>query len=575
MKLTFPMRGWIEASFSDLTTQQQQALELLAGVSETTLGVPGVKAWRTADGTQKLRAPVNIRDLDAWNRLLDASEPFVHGITPESEYFSEAFHWPAQRTLMPHQTSAVKFICQNGGALLADTMGLGKTLSAITAAETLAYDTTRPRLILGPKYTRAVWLRELLAAGAISTPDDFAFAVGRDPHAPFNFGAKYWFIHYDIAYAWINRLSITPRGPLGRPLVAILDECHWLRNPNAQRTKGANALALLAPHRILLTGTPLVNRPSELWQLLSILQPGAWGSRFQFRVRYAGAMETEHGFADGPPTRVEELSKRIKYHYLRRDLDSAGVELPKLRRVTLMSDLSDAETAEHAELVSRIGGVDELVRAVLERRAGTATLALISKLRKLTSAAKAKASIDLIVDTLESGQSIVVFAWQRKTVTQFVKAVSRAVELRYPVTGVHGAHPMNLRDLVVEDFQRNGGALISTLDALKEGVTLTRATHVLIHDLSWVPVEVLQGEARVYRIGQTKPVIATWALAENSIDMLLARVITEKARTMQEVLRIDSAADAVAELGLPAFLGDAPEHNFGALFKALGIEVHA
>lgn len=455
------------------------------------------------------------------------------------------------------------------------------TASAIVAAERLADGSPRPRLIVGPKYTRAVWKRELLALGAIKDESEIEFGAGRDPHANFNFDAKYWFVHYDVAYAWANRLSVTPRGQRGRPIVAIVDECHWLRNPKAQRTKGASALVMLAPNRILLTGTPLANRPSELWQLLSILDGRGWGARHDFRVRYCGAMTTEHGFTDGAPTHVDELQQRMRRRYLRRELNSAGVELPPMRRTTLLTDLSDDEATEHASLVKQIGGVDELLRAVLERRAGTRTLPLISKLRKITSDAKVKATIDYATDVLESGQSCVIFCWRRETVVQLQRALLQSTKgtLRdgAQIYAVTGEQDQDDRDDTVSMFQEvGGGALIATLDCLKEGVTLTRATHVIIHDLSWVPVEVLQGEARIYRIGQKLPVTSVWCLASNSIDELLARVVSEKAKTMQTVMKIDAAQDAVQELKLPEFLGGSTaEHNFSALFKAIGIEVEA
>jgi len=230
----------------------------------------------------------------------------------------------------------------------------------------------------------------------------------------------------------------------------------------------------------------------------------------------------------------------------------------------------DEETvAEHAALVARVGGTRELIRAVLERRAGRNTLPLITDLRVLTSAVKAKTTIEYALDVLESGLSIVIFTWRRQTVKEFARALSKADR---PVFTATGADSQDRRDLSVDEFQARGGAFIATLDSLKEGVTLHTANHIVIHDISWVPVDVLQAERRVFRIGQTRPTMIKWALAKDSIDVLLARVIREKAKVMSDVLQIEAANDALAELELPAFLGEERDRGFADLFAALGIQ---
>jgi hypothetical protein len=145
---------------------------------------------------------------------------------------------------------------------------------------------------------------------------------------------------------------------------------------------------------------------------------------------------------------------------------------------------------------------------------------------------------------------VVVFVWERATVEQLAR--SGPYEHDHVFT-VHGGYSQDARDASVREFQKYGGVLISTLDALKEGVTLTKARHVLLHDLSWVPSDILQAEARVYRIGQDKPVQSTWMVCPDSIDVLFAATLAGKADAISEMMGITAAQDAAEELGLEEF----------------------
>ena len=121
---------------------------------------------------------------------------------------------------------------------------------------------------------------------------------------------------------------------------------------------------------------------------------------------------------------------------------------------------------------------------------------------------------------------------------------------------------------MVESFQRSGGALIATLDSLKEGVTLHKARLVVMHDLHWVPSNVLQAEKRVHRIGQHRPVISTWVTVTDSIDTLLSRALIRKSQAMQDTLGIAAAVNMVDELNLHDVAGESFEDEFSAVIRA-------
>ena len=443
------------------------------------------------------------------------------------------------------------------------------TRTAIVAAETLAEEDApnRHRIVIGPKYTRAVWLRELLAVGAIEDESQFWAAETRDPSKmKVDWSCRWFFIHYDIVWWWSTYLS---RGPAGPPIVSIIDALHTLKHGRVKRSKGSQALAGTAPNRIGLTGTPMPNRPSELWWPLTILDgKRSWGDPVSFRVRYCGATHTGMGYEDSGPTRVEELQQRLSNRYIRRTIEDSGVVLPKMTRQLLRVKLSDKQQTA-TEAITRGIGKDNIVRAVLERRAGKDTLAAITKLRKITSKAKLDTTISYVKDIVDNGGRVVVFTWQKRTVAAIADAIGDHYGLgwsdddevtTYRVTGDVSQQD---RDWLVATFQGETGdavgrendpaVLVATLDSLKEGVTLTKARFIILHDLSWVPSDVLQAEARVHRIGQDKPVVSSWVVADDSIDMLLAATVTGKAGAMADALGITAARDAAEELGLEDF----------------------
>ena len=555
LRLSYPHPRWAMVRWAPDAALDLDTQGAVAALAE----LPGVKFHAGPEWTQ-LDVPRNVWMTDAWALVQNARTFGVNHNAASSGRMSAArapHLWSPKEPLYAHQVEAARFLVANNGGLCADQMGLGKTRVAIVAAQTLAaqIDSTQARVIIAPGYTRDVWRRELLATGAIKTPEGMAAAYTRDPtYDGFNWHAPWWFIHYDIAHWWQVFMAVR------RPSVAILDEVHWIKNGRARRSKAAGTVAGVAPARIALTGTPISNRPVELWWPLTVLDGrGSWGGPGQFRERYCGAVRDEHGLQDTGPTRVPELRERLTTRYIRRTIDDAGVELPPLTRSALRVEFDDASCAKHADVVEALGQ-ERLIEALVRGDGVKDVLAKITKLRKLVSKTKLDATVKLASDMLEQGESVVIFTWQKKTAAKIHDAIDVALEKRDVDPGVlywlHGGRAQAERDQLVAWFQAKGGLLVATLGALREGVTLTKARHLILHDLDWVPANILQAEARIYRIGQDKPTTVTWVMVDKSIDVLLATCLVAKARVMREVLAIDAAAEAFGELDLATFAGE-------------------
>lgn len=505
------------------------------------LHIPGVKFL---EDSRRLVVPANaIETVDGLlNAQLVLSKKF-ESVAPIVGHRGE---------LYPHQVEAVKWLLRQGGGLLADDMGLGKSRASAVAVESFvrAGHGNMLRLIVGPPYVEAVWRRELHALGFIERPEAMAAARTNSPYEKNLLGSLdsgWMFVPYHLVEAWASFCRVSRAGRVG---AVIVDEAHWAKNPKSARGAAARHVSTLATFRVLLTGTPMGNRTAELWNLLTALDgEGAWGSYHTFRVRYCGAVHGGHGYVDVGPTNTEELSKRMAPRYMRRTMDTAGIHLPPFRREGFYVPLESSDATGYAKVVAdALNGrpMSEVMSALDSGAFSKDTLRWMTKLRKYTSKVKIPETVDLVADAAEQGVSSVVFVWERATAHRIGKLLSARLPAVHVITGEHAQEH---RDRTVRSFATAppgdfGEVLVATLDVLKEGVTLTRATKVIMHDLSWVPSDVLQAEARVWRIGQDKPVTATWMLLRGSFDVILARHLVRKGDEIEKVMGIDAAARA-------------------------------
>lgn len=488
--------------------------------------IPGVREHPKA-----LDVPVTALMLPEVRRVLELAEvelPIVPGTSFFENIENDAL-WTADRKPFGHQCDGARFIVNAGSALVCDEMGVGKTTTAIIAAETHRAESGGPGVIVAPKFTRATWLRELLLTGAIDSAEEFCTLESRNlDDTSWRAGAKWYFMHYDVVSVWWTRLHT-----YAHPSVAIIDEAHWIKNGKAKRAKGAELVAGPTKMRILLTGTPLVNTPADLWHPLQcVTGSGTWGSPLDFRIRYNGAVRTAWGHEDLGPTHVEELRTRMAPWYIRRTAQDAGLSLPELTRSVVEVDMLPAFVKEH-HACFRNTDPAAILEALLENRMGEQTLRMLHRLRQLTSAAKGNATAEFVNNLLEQDEACVVFCWQPAT----AHALCAATRDGAWAGVVSGNENQTTRDSLIESFQDGKGpaALFCTYGTVREGVTLHRARHVIHHDLDWVATTIQQSEKRIHRIGQPRACTATWMVARNSMDVIFAQVLQTKLDAAQQV----------------------------------------
>lgn len=448
-----------------------------------------------------------------------------------------------KRGLMPHQHIAVDRATRRGSMLLGDQLGLGKSASAAAAASAVQ-EPGRPTLILAPRYLESVWRDELDAMGLLG-PGSFWAAKGARPDLhPVTQGARWLFCHYDILRHWWSTLQFN------RFSGVIFDEGHLVKNPKSARGRSAALVTPGTALRMVLTGTPVQNNLAEAHALLTLTTgPGTWGHALDFRRRYAGAWQDEWGWHDGSPTHVDELQLRLDDVYLRRDHSVLEQKLPDRTRRKVEVDLPDAVRTKVKDLLAGYSPA-QILEAIRKSQTGKDSLGWIMKLRKATSKAKLKTTIEIVQSLIEQGDSVLVFCWQRETVDEIVDSLPNPNVFEAP-WGVHGGHSQDTRDTTVHQWKTCGHAapLVATYGTLSTGHTLTKANHVVFHDLDLVPATMLQSEGRVYRIGARRPVQSWWVVAKESLDPFIFSLVNRKA----------PATAVFGEMGtgeLADFLGD-------------------
>jgi SWI/SNF-related matrix-associated actin-dependent regulator of chromatin subfamily A-like protein 1 len=329
-------------------------------------------------------------------------------------------------------------------------------------------------------------------------------------------------LNYDILEAHLENLVERA------PRALIFDESHYVKNPQAQRTKAALELAAALPSdalRLALTGTPILNRPEELVaQLRALGRLGEFGSgaRLTRRFRSAGSDDRLHW----------NLRARC---YVRRTKEQVLPQLPAKRHDTvpiLLSNEHDYRLAEQdviawlQGLPLDLGAVDAKVAAALRAE----QLVRLNNLRQLAAAGKLPTALAWINDFLASDEPLVVFAEHI--------AIQQAVLERFSES-VHilGSDSTTNRQRAVDAFQSEDGPqlIVCSMKAASQGLTLTRASNVAFLELDWTPARHDQAEDRLHRIGQDSAVTAWYLLAPNTIDETMAELLERKRNVINAV----------------------------------------
>jgi SWI/SNF-related matrix-associated actin-dependent regulator 1 of chromatin subfamily A len=450
---------------------------------------------------------------------------------------------PESLSYFPFQLEGIWFALEHAGTLLADEMGLGKCIQAIGVINALPG--LERVLILCPATMRGIWKGELTKW---LTRSARIGVVGIDMTPPSEAHSLHILIcNYDRLPQVLPILRATKWD------LAIYDECHYLKNPESRRSK--IALSIQAERRMALSGTPLQNRPIELFGVLSWLDPLNWAraSYCEYGRRYCGAHYNGFGWDLTGASNLCELNDRLRASVMiRRTKSQVLPELPaKLRSVVELESDSNIEQLVGAEMwaferwmeerskgeFSTVDGNGSYNAAVkgLRRFQGTAhdNLAVA---RHQVALAKVPMVAAFVIELLRGGGAgkVTVFAHHRDVITGLAEALLEF----HPVT-LTGDTSAKDRVKVINLFQTAPAVrvFIGNIVAAGQGITLAPASsHCIFAELSWVPSELTQAEDRLHRIGTKDNVLVQHLVLGGSLDAIMVRTLIAKQSVLSKIL---------------------------------------
>ncbi|CAL0330241.1 unnamed protein product [Lupinus luteus] len=445
--------------------------------------------------------------------------------------------------LLPFQRDGVRFILQHGGrALLADEMGLGKTLQAIAVAACI--QDSWPVLIIAPSSLRLQWASMIQQWLNIPSSDILVVLSqsGGSNRGGFNIVSSsgksrihltglFNIISYDLVPKLQNMLIASDFK------VVIADESHFLKNAQAKRTAASLPVIKKAKYAILLSGTPALSRPIELFKQLEALYPDVYKNVHEYGNRYCkgGVFGVFQGASNH-----DELHNLMKATVMIRRLKKDVLsELPVKRRQQVFLDLADKDMKQINSLFREL----EMVKAKIKESKSKDEAEslkftqknLINKIYTDSAEAKIPSVLDYVGTVIEAGCKFLIFAHHQPMIDSIHEFL---LKKKVGCIRIDGGTPAASRQQLVTEFQEKDAikAAVLSIKAGGVGLTLTAASTVIFAELSWTPGDLIQAEDRVHRIGQVSSVNIYYLLANDTVDDIIWDVVQSKLENLGQML---------------------------------------
>jgi SWI/SNF-related matrix-associated actin-dependent regulator 1 of chromatin subfamily A len=462
--------------------------------------------------------PINIEvDFDKYNKVLAKSN----------------------KKLYKHQEEGIKFLLSRNGCILADDMGLGKSIQSIIAA---LESGAKKILVVCPSSAKINWEREINVFCK-----DTTIIEGKKWSE-----AKFTIINFDILKNFHTlvetRRQLTPEemSLINRDLananfdLAIIDEAHYLKNNDSIR--GKIMVELAVKHNIskvwLLTGTPVANRPMDFFNLLKIIKSPIAENWKHFAVRYCdgktffktlkNGQKRQIWITDGA-SNLDELASKTKNIILRR-LKTDVLDMPD-KVITPMYHLLDKkEWAQYENLWEEY----LLKRTTEGKRNGNLQKDLVELilLRQFIAAVAIPHTIEMVENAIDMGRKVIIF-------TSFTEELEILANHFGKLAVIHNG-PMSTtqKQKSVDAFQKNSKVkvFIGNIKSAGVAITLTEATVVVFNSFSWTPGDNEQAEDRSFRIGQKNDVNVYYQLFDDTISIRMWNMLNNKKDVISAII---------------------------------------
>lgn len=405
-------------------------------------------------------------------------------------------------SLRGYQSFGARFAIVQRKVIIGDEMGLGKTVESLAVFTHLRAKGSHHFLVVCPAAVVTNWVREVAAKSDLRA---------HRLHGPGRDGAlTSWIRNGGVAVTTYDTLGwldgqIPDRA---RPACMVIDEAHYIKNPDAQRTRRSMALIKNCERVILLTGTPLENRIEEFRNLVGYIRPDLTISATEFAPR--------------------QFRKQVAPAYLRRNQEDVLTELPELVEVDEWMPLSHADE-EHYRAAVMQGNFMAMRQAAL--RAGAKS----EKMQRL---------LDIVEEAEDNERRVLVFSHFRDVLDEVASILPGKVF--GPLTG---SVPAAKRQDMVDEFSRapHGAVLVAQIVAGGVGLNIQSASVVIICEPQLKPTTEWQAIARSRRMGQLESVQVHRLLSEEGVDLRVTEILARKSELFAEFARVSETAASAPE----------------------------
>ena len=434
----------------------------------------------------------------------------------------------------PYQLQGIARGLQLKRFINGDDMGLGKTLESIA---TINKADAFPCLVICPNVVKINWQREwhkftdkkaMVLTDSVRDSWPFFWQTGMNQVFIVNYESlrKYFVRRITKAEKWTLK-DVEFHNTIKLFKSVIIDESHKVKSTATQQTKFCKGIASGKEYIILLTGTPVVNKPKDLVAQLGIMDRmidmGGWKG---FMLRYCS----------GPnqASNLKELNYKLWQHcFFRREKSKVLTQLPDKVRQIVSCEITNRKEYMDAErdLIDYLKRYKEADDEKIQKSLKEEVMVRIGILKDITARGKLKEVIDFVKDFRENGKKIILFCNLHEIVDRLMIAFPSAV-------CVTGRQNMQEKQASVDAFQKNSktDVIICSIKAASAGITLTAASDVAFIELPWTYADCDQAESRAHRIGQKDSVNCYYLLGRRTIDQKLYRIIEEKKHISNAVL---------------------------------------
>lgn len=434
----------------------------------------------------------------------------------------------------PYQLQGIARGLQLKRFINGDDMGLGKTLESIA---TINKADAFPCLVICPNVVKINWQREwhkftdkkaMVLTDSVRDSWPFFWQTGMNQVFIVNYESlrKYFVRRITKAEKWTLK-DVEFHNTIKLFKSVIIDESHKVKSTATQQTKFCKGIASGKEYIILLTGTPVVNKPKDLVAQLGIMDRmidmGGWKG---FMLRYCS----------GPnqASNLKELNYKLWQHcFFRREKSKVLTQLPDKVRQIVSCEITNRKEYMDAErdLIDYLKRYKEADDEKIQKSLKGEVMVRIGILKDITARGKLKEVIDFVKDFRENGKKIILFCNLHEIVDRLMIAFPSAV-------CVTGRQNMQEKQASVDAFQKNSktDVIICSIKAASAGITLTAASDVAFIELPWTYADCDQAESRAHRIGQKDSVNCYYLLGRRTIDQKLYRIIEEKKHISNAVL---------------------------------------